>query len=82
MEVDGNGEMKWFDNNFYYDILEPVRLIKTDSPSADMKDSKKPHIVLENKEIAVEDSECIGDIFKISLYLREVWINNNAVELK
>ncbi len=69
----GDELLEWFDNNFYYNILEPVRLIKEDASSSEMKDSAKPHIVLENKEMDVEDSDCISDIYKASLYLSEVW---------
>ena len=71
----GDELLEWFDNNFYDTILEPARLVKEEESLSETKDSAKPHIVLENKEITVENADCINDIYKVSLYLREVWMN-------
>ena len=73
--VSQHGEelLEWFDNNFYYNILEPCRLVKVDDSDSREEDSVKPRIVLENKEIDMENADCISDIFKVSLYLSDVW---------
>ncbi|MCM1162245.1 MAG: glycosyltransferase family 2 protein [Roseburia sp.] len=71
----GDELLEWFDNNFYYNILEPCPLVKESDSDTNVEDSIKSRIVLEDKEINMENPDCISDVFKVSLYLNDIWRN-------
>lgn len=75
--VSQHGEelLEWFDNNFYYNILEPCRLVKEGDSDSSVENSVKSRIVLGDEEIDMENTDCISDIFKVSIYLNDIWTN-------
>lgn len=70
----GNELLEWFDDNFYNVMLEPILISQNNNYRINEEDLLKCRIVLEGQIIEIEQSDCMDNIYKASLYLKNLWL--------